>query len=144
MSFLIDAQEPRSIKAITIAAGASQWMRCQTPAGPRYGIRSSRDPNHYYLTSATECSCEDARRHSAPCKHSRAVQLYEELTRAQQHPEPKPPTPSRPVLLRAELLTADGEMSWERRRSPAQPVSAELTAARARRYSEIFDTFDGD
>ncbi len=72
-----DTSDSRFPKAVQIADGAAQWFRCQTAAGKRYGIRSSRDPNHYYLVSRTSCTCEDAQRHpSSICKHSLAVQIH--------------------------------------------------------------------
>ncbi len=95
----ISAEDPRSIKALEIAAGASQWLKVRTVDGEvAFGIPSqcARNAGRYYVVTAEQCDCEDFKRHglSAPrigqngshglCKHVRAVQLYSELVRAQQ------------------------------------------------------------
>ena len=111
MSFLIDAADTISIKAITIAATASSWLRMTTVSGRQgYGIPAACQPGRFYLTDADGCDCIDAKRHTAPCKHILAVRLHEELARAQQTPKP----------------------------SAVLAVPASITAARAKRYSEIF------
>src|SRR5438128_629578 len=74
---MIDTADSRFPKAVAIADQAGRWFRCQTAAGKRYGIASSRDPNHYYLVSQTSCTCEDAKRHpSSVCKQALAVQIH--------------------------------------------------------------------
>jgi hypothetical protein len=126
MSFTISAEDPRSIRAITIAASASSWLRVTTGSGRRgYGIPSACQPGRFYLVSADECDCTDRQRHPVlACKHILAVRLHEELTRAV---APKRPTPlPRPVL---EMVRhPDGEVSWKEHSH---------TADLARRYSQI-------
>jgi len=95
----ISSDDPRSIKALEIAAGASQWLKVRTTDGEvAFGIPSqcARNAGRYYVVNAERCDCEDFKRHglSAPrigqnsthglCKHVRAVQLYSELVKAQQ------------------------------------------------------------
>jgi len=82
----ISANNPRSIKAIEIAAGAGQWLTCHTADGAQaYGIPSQREPGRYYLVTCQRCSCPDAQRHPLQaCKHQLGVRLYRELAKAQQ------------------------------------------------------------
>jgi hypothetical protein len=84
---LVPETDPRGAKAVAIATNAGQWLRCHTRDGRKaYGIRSSRDDNHVYLTTRTSCTCYDARRHT--CKHQLAVRLHCELVAEQQAPKP--------------------------------------------------------
>src|SRR2546425_12747128 len=119
MSFTISADEPRSIKALEIAARASSWLKCRATDGRKaYGIPSAAEPGRFYLVTQTVCDCEDAKRHPGqPCKHVLAVRLHIELAKAQQ---PERSKPSRPVL---EMVRHDdGELSWERRRTPPASI----------------------
>lgn len=86
MTITISADNPRSIKAISIAAGAGQWLRCHTPDGAKaYGIPSQHEAGRYYLVTRERCSCPDAQRHPwQACKHQLSVRLYCELAKAQQ------------------------------------------------------------
>ncbi len=110
MTITISAENPRSIKAIEIAAGASQWLKARAADGSkRYGIPSQRLSGVYHLVDQQSCTCEDARRHpSQACKHQLAVRLVVELAKAQQS-KPK----ARAVL--DMVRHADSEITWERR-----------------------------
>jgi len=67
--------DPRSARAVAIAADAGQWLKCRDRSGRKaYGIRSSRDTDEIYFVTRTSCTCFDARRHD--CKHMLAVQLH--------------------------------------------------------------------
>jgi hypothetical protein len=91
MSITISSDDPRSIKAIEIAAGAAQWLRCRTAAGDlAFGVPSQceRKPGVYYIVTAQWCDCHDFQHHGqaglhSPCKHVLAVRLHDELVRAQ-------------------------------------------------------------
>ena len=82
----LDFSNPRSAKALLIAADAGQWWKCRGADGSKaYGIRSGRDANHVYLVSQAGCTCPDAARHAGqPCKHQLAVRLHCALARAEQ------------------------------------------------------------
>lgn len=105
MTITISADDPRSIKALEIAATASSWLRVRSHDGELgYGIPSQcpKKPGLYYLVTAAECDCQDFQRHGlrfgrigdagyhGDCKHMRAVQLHLELVKAQQQPKPRP------------------------------------------------------
>jgi len=52
VSITISADDPRSIKAIEIAAGAGQWLKCRLADGRKaYGIPSQRQAGVYHLTT---------------------------------------------------------------------------------------------
>lgn len=102
MTVVIDATDARSIKALEIAAGASQWLKVRSVDGELgFGIPSSCQPGRFYLVTAEACDCPDFKRHGlsdarigevgfhAPCKHVRAVQLHDELVRAAEQTKPK-------------------------------------------------------
>lgn len=139
MTFVIDATDPRTIKALAIAAGASSWLKLRSRDGELgWGIPSQcpKKRNLYYSVTATQCDCQDSKRHGlnrarigetgmhGVCKHILAVRLFEELERAQQ---PKPPTPRRGTVLTM-VRHDDDEVSWER----ATDIE------RAKRYDAIF------
>ncbi len=99
MTITISAEDPRSIKALEIAAGASQWLKVRSVDGElAFGIPSQckGKPSRYYLVTRFSCDCEDFKRHGlsrgrigdigyhGDCKHLLAVHLYDELVRAQQ------------------------------------------------------------
>lgn len=93
----ISSEDPRSIKAIEIAAGAGQWLRCHTVDGRKaYGVPSQCQSGRFYLVDSQTCDCPDFKRNGLsghrlghagehrPCKHVLAVRLYCELVKAQQ------------------------------------------------------------
>lgn len=73
----IDLSEPRTQRAIYLAADASSWIRCQSQTGERvWGIPSSQ-AGKFWLTSETSCDCPSSKwSRGEPCKHSLSVQLY--------------------------------------------------------------------
>ena len=85
MTITISSTDPRSLKAIEIAAGAGQWLKCRGQDGRKaYGVPSQSAAGHYYLTTQTSCTCPDAQRHEGlACKHQLAVRLHVALARAQ-------------------------------------------------------------
>jgi hypothetical protein len=129
MTITISSEDPRSIKAIEIAAGANSWIRCTTRDGRNLvGIPSLCKPGAFYLVDPVRqtCDCQDFQRHglSSPrvgadgfhgqCKHLRGLLLHLELVKAQQ---------ARPA---------------SRRRGHLSVVP---TAAR---YDDIFKRFEGE
>lgn len=97
MSVTISSEDPRSIKALEIAAGAGQWIKCRTRDGQTlYAVPSQSKPGAYHLTDPQSCDCQDFKRHGLSgarlghagehraCKHVLAVRLYAELVKAQQ------------------------------------------------------------
>jgi hypothetical protein len=111
VTFIISADDPRTIRALEIAAAADQWLNFGSRDGqPAYGVPSQSAPGRYYLVTSSSCDCPDFRGNldvSAPtapaqpdepraCKHMLAVRLYRELVRAQQpqsrarQPTPRP------------------------------------------------------
>ena len=74
----------RADRARFIASSASQWLKCHTVAGKRYGIRSSTNPDRVYLVDTRTCDCPDAQRRGLPCKHVLAVRLHVAHVRAEQ------------------------------------------------------------
>ena len=77
----IDLADPRSQRAIPIAAESGQWIRCTRRDGVHlFGIPSSKRGVHYFVT-ADYCSCKDAQYHpETTCKHVQAVRIYEALS----------------------------------------------------------------
>ncbi len=69
------ARDPRTSKALELAAQAGGWLRMTDRDGRRfYGIRSS-DGRHIYYTRQDGCTCPDARHRGGICKHQLAVRL---------------------------------------------------------------------
>jgi hypothetical protein len=97
VTITISADDPRTIRAIEIAAEADQWLKGHNRAGEEvFGVPSQSDPGRYYIVTRSSCDCPDFRRIGAPaarpnqpdeqraCKHILAVRLHTELVRAQQ------------------------------------------------------------
>ena len=102
MTFTISADDPRSIRALEIAAEADQWLKGRNRAGEEvFGVPSQSDPGHYYIVTRSSCDCPDFRHAQAgasdeprACKHILAVRLHTELVRAQQR-QPRSPASRR-------------------------------------------------
>lgn len=97
MSITISADDPRSIRAIELAAEADQWLMYRNQDGHQvYGVPSQSDRRRYYVVTLSSCDCPDFERNaqavmpaeegseSRACKHMLAVRLHCELVRAQQ------------------------------------------------------------
>jgi SWIM zinc finger len=79
------SQDPRSTKAVALAAGAGQWLKCHTRDGrKRYGVPSQSAAGLYYLADCRTCTCPDFQRRQQACKHVLAVRLHVAGVRAQQ------------------------------------------------------------
>jgi hypothetical protein len=97
MTFTISADDPRTIRAIEIAADAHQWVTYRDRDGQEaYRVPSQGDAGRSYLVTPSSCDCADFRRNETilpavldqageprACKHMLAVRLYRELVRAQ-------------------------------------------------------------
>ena len=83
MTIASDPQEQQSLRAVEIASGAGQWLKCRTADGAkRYGIPSQSMVGLYYLADTRSCTCPDFQRRGGPCKHSVAVRLHVARIRA--------------------------------------------------------------
>ena len=91
MGVTISADDPRSIRAIELAADAAQWRRWRTPDGlDVYGVPSQSQSGRFYVVTVNSCDCPDFARAAESgqphaCKHVLAVRLHAELVKAQQH-----------------------------------------------------------
>jgi hypothetical protein len=90
LTFTISADDPRTIRAIEIAAEAEHWLVGRNPAGEEvFGVPSQCEPGRYYIVTRTACDCADFRNRSEDgakdhaCKHLLAVRLHTELARAE-------------------------------------------------------------
>jgi hypothetical protein len=135
MTVTISSDDPRSIKAIEIAAGAGQWLKCHTADGQKaFGVPSQcrGTAGRYYLVDGQTCTCEDFKRsglsperrglagYHGPCKHILAVRLHCELVKASRQQ-----TSSRARRAHLELLP-----------SPVATLAA--------RYDDIFSRFEAE
>lgn len=87
MTVTINADDPRTIRAIEIAAEADFWLSGRNHDGHEiFGVPSQSQPGRYYIVTESSCDCADfVQRGDAACKHMLAVRLHTELVRAQQH-----------------------------------------------------------
>jgi hypothetical protein len=85
MTVEITAENPRSIRAIEIAAGAASWIKCRTRDGRKlYAVPSRSRSGLYHLVDCQTCDCMDARRHPGQaCMHQLAVHLHCDLAKVQ-------------------------------------------------------------
>ena len=107
MTVTINAGDPRTIKALELAAEADYWLKGQNANGDEvFAVPSQSEPGHYYIVTPTSCDCPDFRRNGLlearpgqaekqaefrACKHILAVRLYRELVRAQHRPSRSTP-----------------------------------------------------
>jgi hypothetical protein len=102
VSITFDADDPRTIKALELAAEADRWLSGRNAAGDQiFGVPSQREAGRYYIVTQSNCDCPDFAQHADAaephaCKHVLAVRLHCELVRAQQQrarrtTEPRPP-----------------------------------------------------
>ena len=84
MTITISSNDPRSIKAVGIAATSGQWLKRRTTAGKKYGIPAQSRPGHFYSVDMRTCDCPDFDRRGGPCKHVLAVHIHVARVRAQQ------------------------------------------------------------
>ena len=92
MTVTINADDPRTIRAVELAAEADHWLTGHDPEGHAvFGVPSQSEPGRYYIVTDSSCDCPDFR-HAADqvpsdapraCKHILAVRLHCELVRAQ-------------------------------------------------------------
>ena len=128
--------------------------------GFNFSVPSQRTAGHYYLTTQTTCTCEDAKRHaSAICKHSLAVQIH--CARVAGKPMPASDVVDGLTQMVAKrqgpvldmIREPDGSIRWERHQHagsdtfymPRRQVTTDpTTVALAQRYSDIFGELEGD
>lgn len=92
VSITISADDPRSIRAIEIAANASRWRVTRDRDGRQlFRVPSQSQAGILYLVTESSCTCADFLRLNDAdaeaehaCKHILAVRLYCELVRAQE------------------------------------------------------------
>jgi hypothetical protein len=92
VTFTISADDPRTIRAIEIAAGADCWLKGRNEAGDEvFGVPSQSETGRYHIVTRATCDCPAFTFTQLVCKHILAVRLHTELARAQQHqPRPSP------------------------------------------------------
>jgi hypothetical protein len=110
VSITINADDPRTIRAIELAAEADLWLKGRNRAGDDvYAVPSQSEQDRYYIVTRSSCDCPDFLRRTelqslklspesmqqaspsgeqSACKHMLAVRLHSELVRAQQHQPP--------------------------------------------------------
>jgi len=81
VTITLDTDNPRSLRGVALAAQAASWLRIRLADGRTgYGMPSTADPLHYWLTSDNSCTCPSAKYdRNGACKHIFAVRLYEVL-----------------------------------------------------------------
>jgi hypothetical protein len=103
VSITINADDPRTIRAIELAAEADLWLKGRNRAGEDvFAVPSQSERDRYYIVTRSSCDCPDFRRtdlqsmqpggptaEQRACKHVLAVRLHSELVRAQQHQAPQ-------------------------------------------------------
>jgi hypothetical protein len=88
----INADDPRTIRALELAAEADHWLSGHNAEGQEvFGMPSQSEPGRYYIVTESSCDCPDFRHAEEPraCKHILAVRLHTELVRAQRGRQPE-------------------------------------------------------
>ena len=77
----LDSSDPRSLRALELAACSKDWTRLRTDNGEvAYGIPSQQVAGQVYAVTPTSCDCADARRglpvaceHHSTCVSTRSL-----------------------------------------------------------------------
>ena len=82
MVVTVSTDQPRTVKALAVLAGADQWIKAHRKAdgSPCFIIPGSN--GRVYLSDQTSCSCMDAVSRGVTCKHSYAVRMKNVMMRA--------------------------------------------------------------
>jgi uncharacterized Zn finger protein len=84
VTITISSEDPRSLKAVQIAAEAGQWAKCHRRDGSKvYAVPSQSAPGVYHLADFHTCTCPDFQRRQHACKHVLAIRLYCALVQVQ-------------------------------------------------------------
>jgi hypothetical protein len=79
MNVTLSTDNPRSLKALQLTAGAEDWLALP---GGGFGIPSQRNDGAFYAADCTSCSCPDFQYRRETCKHQLAIRLYAVLKAA--------------------------------------------------------------
>ena len=102
------AHDPRTARALQLAAGAGQWLRLtDREKGARcYGIRSS-DGRRVYHTTRESCSCPDRAYRGTTCCHMLAARMVCEAAQAVEGNQQRAPRRSPAELAALRALVAN-------------------------------------
>lgn len=90
----ISADNPRSIRAVEIAASADHWITVSFPDGRQaYGVPSQTGSGRFYAVDESGCTCNDFKRYGQACKHILAVRLHVELLKGTKPRRRQPAAP---------------------------------------------------
>jgi predicted nucleic acid-binding Zn finger protein len=126
VSITFSADDPRTIRALELAAEAGQWLKCRDRDGQvLYGVPSQAIRGRYYLVTDATCDCPDFRHNGLTaarvgrsgvhreCKHILAVRLHDELVEAVRQAEPRRSDRPRSHLRILPLLDSESAaQSW--------------------------------
>jgi len=73
MNVTLSTDDPRSLKALVLSCGASEWLALP---GGGYGIPSASHQGAFYAADCSSCSCPDFQYRREVCKHQMAVRIY--------------------------------------------------------------------
>ena len=77
MTVTIDSADKRSAKALALLARAHTWTHGRRKCdGLRFAIVAGSKPGSTYMVSQLGCTCADANRRGAMCKHQVAYRLW--------------------------------------------------------------------
>ncbi len=141
VAIIISSDDPRSIRAITIAAGAAQWLRCRTTAGDKaYGIPSaSRQAATTWsaaraATARTSSATVSQARVSAPLASTTPVNTSEQCNCTSSWCEPSSRGPVTAVAARLEprATSSPAASSSSMKTAWSTPSSARCASAVSR------------
>jgi hypothetical protein len=69
----LSSDDPRSLRAVELAASADRWSRQQTASGTVYRIPSQRTFGRAYMVTPTSCDCYDALHTTCKASHGRGA-----------------------------------------------------------------------
>ena len=77
MTVTVSSTDPRAVKALALLARASAWTHGRRKCdGRAFAIVAGSTPGSTYMVSSLGCTCPDANRRGATCKHQVAYRLW--------------------------------------------------------------------
>ena len=75
MTVTVSPDNPRSVRALAVLAGADRWTKGHTKSGRAFFVIPGSQ-GHVYWTDTRACTCPDHRERGVACKHMLAVRLW--------------------------------------------------------------------
>ncbi len=140
MTVTIDSTDKRSVRALALLAGAHTWTHGRRKCdGLSFAIVPGSKPGSTYMVSQLGCTCPDANRRGATCKHQTAYRLW---TIQQQAAGAQPAAPADDLGLCTDAELAETMLRIKATHLVRDAELADRAALKARLRADLGMTLD--